>query len=195
MAAKTQEEIYEKHHKISADIQKFLIIRTQLISQIHQKKCTLARNKYVVSPGSNTQLVYDNCLFLGRKGNNSFDPWPCEFKNVLGNLLFQELKEIGGDDSYGIDVYYSIMSENNHFRELQTKLIAVDLNEWNLDEGPILTHSDLEVIRQYVYQFTTFIDLVSAESQALPKDNLPLITREISRIRKMFESLTPVLRK
>jgi len=186
--------ILAEHLGFSGGIEKWMKIRSHLIDQVHKKKCVLSRNKYKIAPGTKTEKIYSVGLFLGQKTMTGFDPWPCQFKSSMENVLFREMSSHEAPVGYdGKNVYYAFACDHNPFATTQTQLSAFDVDAWQLDATPEMTQNDIVVIKAYIAGFAAFLDALCAKTTILGQEERNLCLREINRIKKRFDSLIPVL--
>ncbi len=192
---KTFENILAEHHKYGAGILKWGNIRRHLIDQIHHKKCELVRNKYKILPGTKTKRIYDVVLFLGKKSQNEFDTWPCEFKNQMENALCEEISCQEPNDFNEIDVYYNVGGDMNPFKDIQNELLAFNVDEWSLDASSEMTEHDLHVIKSFIDQFSAFLDaLLSKMTSIIAANEHRRCTSEVKRIKKLFDSVNALFK-
>ena len=69
--------LWKKHIDFGDRIWLAEMERTELINQIHEKKCERYRLR-----NKDGDLMYYNMLFLGRSYHRHLDPFPCHFQGV-----------------------------------------------------------------------------------------------------------------
>jgi hypothetical protein len=185
------ESVLMKHHEYSTEIEKWLKIRSHLINQVHKKKSTFRRGRYIISPGSNTERIYNSILFFGQSGLHNFNPYPCYFKGSMEEVMKKELQR-PIDFDY-TQVYYNVGGETNPFRDVQRRLLAFDTDEWQLSECPAMTDEDAVVIRNFMAGFTALLDKLNEALKALSAKDRTSTDRETARIKKRFSKFETLL--
>lgn len=162
--------IVTKHYRIAGTIDMLENINDFLINQIHSKKSTLQRSKYIITDAL-THHYYSKYLYRGQKNLNSLDPYPSTFKSHLEDSLAQELI----DKRFKfIGVYYSRRQV-----PVELRFDTFDENEWILSEGPSMIQNDIIIMERYKTRFTSFLDFCVDVASNLESKKLT----ELQRIR------------
>jgi hypothetical protein len=140
--------LVEKHLRLAGEISKWLKIRRFLGDQIHQKKCKKRGQKFKITDPL-VKSYYEKIVFTGRKSILSSDPFPCEFKGNLEDLLAIDLS----DRNFPFqDVYYNLEDRTDDLKFCKFKP-----EEWFLSESQTMSNQDIIVMTKFRDDFLDFI--------------------------------------
>lgn len=180
--------LLERHLELSGAIQRVLALRTFLKDQVHAKRSTLKRTRWM--PDAEIEPLYSKVIFGGRSVLTSWQAFPCTFRSALESLFVREVKHTNIETvlrARGInlcDVYCNPTSIN-------LVQCSFDAADWALDNPA----NDKATLLRFRDQLVATMERAVGEVQAQPLDfrrkggQLNALKAELKRYVKKSETM------
>ncbi len=171
-------EIVLKHLITAGSIRKFRNIRSHLICEFHDKKCTRAKSGKYTPKNKIIKNYYEKYIFLGRREAGD-DEIQIMLKSELENVMFSQtnIRYIG--------VYY-----NHEEKPKEISFSSFDKDEWLLATEDEMTAVDEIIMYKFMMHYLDLLQTSLKIINCVPKiasECAKLIEKEIKHVRACME--------
>lgn len=163
-------QVFLFHAQLGKELERFVSERHFLSKEFKKKKCVKVKGSY--KPRSKEDATFrDVMIFWNKDTMGSFDPFPCQFRGQLEEVMLEQDSSIGKEYT---KAYYNVPEPSEE-----------ELAHLKLSSDPTMTEFDRFIVMDFNHRLLEWMKRAIALAMSVGKRYTKLMKKEYERICKI----------